>query len=376
MPELPEVESVRRELAPILEGVTRRARPSATKQPAAPVSAGVRSPDHRHDRAAADPPRQVPARGAVLARHVDHASRDVGILPRRAVGSRARVSRSRRLRSVVGPGGRLQRPAAVRRHGSGPHRRPGAIGGGRRPRAGAVVGRVRRGGARQSVRRDRDGRSKWRCSISRWSPASATSTPARRCTWRGCRRGCRRRRSRRPAGRRNQRRDGSRPRSKRCSSAPSISSRAPGAVRQHDGDDAQRFRVYDHAGERCPRRGCRGRIRRITQAGRATFYCPVCQRYWGLSRRGLWRRRGSPRSRRADDRCLPPRSPARAGGSHGSCGEVRASRLRVHGRERPAVRQVLQRALQGIRAPDDAELPLHAPGVPAPGSDDHRPSGT
>jgi len=44
------------------------------------------------------------------------------------------------------------------------------------------------------------------------------------------------------------------------------------------GDDAQRFRVYDRGGERCPRRGCRGRIRRVTQAGRATFYCPVCQR--------------------------------------------------------------------------------------------------
>jgi formamidopyrimidine-DNA glycosylase len=38
-----------------------------------------------------------------------------------------------------------------------------------------------------------------------------------------------------------------------------------------------RFRVYDRAGERCPRRGCRGRIRRISQAGRSTFYCPVCQ---------------------------------------------------------------------------------------------------
>lgn len=37
------------------------------------------------------------------------------------------------------------------------------------------------------------------------------------------------------------------------------------------------FRVYDRAGERCLRRGCHGRIRRFTQAGRSTFYCPVCQ---------------------------------------------------------------------------------------------------
>jgi formamidopyrimidine-DNA glycosylase len=38
-----------------------------------------------------------------------------------------------------------------------------------------------------------------------------------------------------------------------------------------------RFRVYDRAGEKCPTRGCPGTIRRITQAGRSTFYCPVCQ---------------------------------------------------------------------------------------------------
>ena len=37
------------------------------------------------------------------------------------------------------------------------------------------------------------------------------------------------------------------------------------------------FLVYDKEGERCPRRGCTGRIRRIVQGGRSTFYCPVCQ---------------------------------------------------------------------------------------------------
>jgi formamidopyrimidine-DNA glycosylase len=39
-----------------------------------------------------------------------------------------------------------------------------------------------------------------------------------------------------------------------------------------------RFRVYDHEGRRCPRRGCTGTIKRIVQGGRSTFYCPVCQR--------------------------------------------------------------------------------------------------
>jgi formamidopyrimidine-DNA glycosylase len=38
------------------------------------------------------------------------------------------------------------------------------------------------------------------------------------------------------------------------------------------------FRVYDREGHRCRRRGCQGVVRRIVQAGRSTFYCPVCQR--------------------------------------------------------------------------------------------------
>lgn len=38
------------------------------------------------------------------------------------------------------------------------------------------------------------------------------------------------------------------------------------------------LRVYDREGERCTRRGCRGTIRRIVQAGRSTFYCRLCQR--------------------------------------------------------------------------------------------------
>jgi formamidopyrimidine-DNA glycosylase len=39
-----------------------------------------------------------------------------------------------------------------------------------------------------------------------------------------------------------------------------------------------RFDVYDREGEPCPRPGCRGTVRRIVQAGRSTFYCGVCQR--------------------------------------------------------------------------------------------------
>jgi len=39
-----------------------------------------------------------------------------------------------------------------------------------------------------------------------------------------------------------------------------------------------RFRVYDREGRACLRAGCDGVIRRRTQAGRSTFYCPTCQR--------------------------------------------------------------------------------------------------
>jgi formamidopyrimidine-DNA glycosylase len=38
------------------------------------------------------------------------------------------------------------------------------------------------------------------------------------------------------------------------------------------------FRVYDREGEACPRPGCHGTIRRIVQSGRSTFFCPSCQR--------------------------------------------------------------------------------------------------
>jgi formamidopyrimidine-DNA glycosylase len=38
------------------------------------------------------------------------------------------------------------------------------------------------------------------------------------------------------------------------------------------------FAVYGREGEPCSRPGCRGRVRRKTQGGRSTFYCPACQR--------------------------------------------------------------------------------------------------
>ncbi|MFG1477441.1 bifunctional DNA-formamidopyrimidine glycosylase/DNA-(apurinic or apyrimidinic site) lyase [Xanthobacter sp. V4C-4] len=38
------------------------------------------------------------------------------------------------------------------------------------------------------------------------------------------------------------------------------------------------FRVYGREGEPCPTLHCKGSIQRIVQGGRSTFFCPVCQR--------------------------------------------------------------------------------------------------
>lgn len=38
------------------------------------------------------------------------------------------------------------------------------------------------------------------------------------------------------------------------------------------------FGVYDREGKPCLRKGCGGTVRRIVQSGRSTFYCPSCQR--------------------------------------------------------------------------------------------------
>jgi len=38
------------------------------------------------------------------------------------------------------------------------------------------------------------------------------------------------------------------------------------------------FSVYDREGEPCPHTGCAGHVERIVQSGRSTFYCRQCQR--------------------------------------------------------------------------------------------------
>ena len=43
------------------------------------------------------------------------------------------------------------------------------------------------------------------------------------------------------------------------------------------GSFQKEFAVYGRDGEPCARTGCRGTVRRKTQGGRSTFYCPACQ---------------------------------------------------------------------------------------------------
>jgi formamidopyrimidine-DNA glycosylase len=69
------------------------------------------------------------------------------------------------------------------------------------------------------------------------------------------------------------------PRPSAAALADAIQSVLRDAIAKHHrpgGED--RFKVYDREGQRCPRRGCSGTIKRIVQTGRSTFFCPVCQR--------------------------------------------------------------------------------------------------
>jgi formamidopyrimidine-DNA glycosylase len=50
------------------------------------------------------------------------------------------------------------------------------------------------------------------------------------------------------------------------------------AIRRQSAVYGSWFRVYDREMERCRRARCSGTIRRRSQSGRSTFFCPVCQR--------------------------------------------------------------------------------------------------
>ena len=61
--------------------------------------------------------------------------------------------------------------------------------------------------------------------------------------------------------------------------AASVKAVLNAAIRRRESPyGSARFRVYDREGQKCLRPGCGGTIQRLTQAGRATFFCPRCQR--------------------------------------------------------------------------------------------------
>jgi formamidopyrimidine-DNA glycosylase len=44
------------------------------------------------------------------------------------------------------------------------------------------------------------------------------------------------------------------------------------------GEFQHNFRVYDREGQRCVTPGCAGKVKRIVQGARSTFFCPTCQK--------------------------------------------------------------------------------------------------
>ena len=200
-------------------GRARLARRVAAEQPAASVSARFRSPDCRRDGAAAPAAREVPPRRPLVARHASDAPGDVGLVSRRAGRSRPRGTRSRRLRSVVGPIRRLQRSAPLRRDGPGADARRRALVTRRAGLARSHCPRTSTPPRSPPPARAAAVRSRSRCSIKPSWPASAISTRARRCTSRGSRRGCAPARSRPPAARRGPPRAGWQRQSSRFSRA-------------------------------------------------------------------------------------------------------------------------------------------------------------
>ena len=59
--------------------------------------------------------------------------------------------------------------------------------------------------------------------------------------------------------------------------AASIKAVLTSAIRRRESPyRSARFRVYEREGEPCLAQGCGGTIKRIWQAGRSTFYCPIC----------------------------------------------------------------------------------------------------
>ena len=129
MPELPEVETVRLGLAPVMEGAVIDKVDAPPARPPLAVSAALRAAAHRPADRRARPAGEIPPRRPRRRQRPGHASRHVGIVPDRG-GGRARDRRALlpsaehaprprpcRLRPVLGRARRLQRSPPLRHDG-------------------------------------------------------------------------------------------------------------------------------------------------------------------------------------------------------------------------------------------------------------------
>ena len=284
MPELPEVEYVRRELRRAMEGaridqvILRRANlrhPFSTDFANRLTGREVRSVNRRAkylfvELSSGDVPRDAPGHVRVvpdtrrLLRPARHLFR-----VRRWRWRQPRQTRSRGVRDVQRRDGGIQRPAAFRVHeGDDPRGNgvgPGVVG----PRAGTAGPDVfRLGFARALAGRNAPLKvvlldqstvaglgNIYACEalhVAKLSPRRRASTIATRT---------------------------GEPRPQAVALAEAIRTVLKDAIaNRHRAGGADRFRVYDHEGESCPRRTCGGTIKRIVQGGRSTFYCPACQK--------------------------------------------------------------------------------------------------
>ena len=103
MPELPEVETVRRGLAPAMEGAAIQQGRGARPPPALADRQGFRQADRGQDRRRPRPAREISAGRSVVRRRAADASRHVGLVPRRqgCQSPASTIMRSRRARRTT-----------------------------------------------------------------------------------------------------------------------------------------------------------------------------------------------------------------------------------------------------------------------------------
>ena len=335
MPELPEVETVARDLRPRIVGATivgarcslgadRCAR--TTPEAFAEAVAGrtgrggrpAREADRRRPvrrRRADDPPQDDRPAVRRPGRHargpVRPARPRAGRRPRAAVPRHPQVRADRAVRPRPGDG--RARDRGRRRRGLRGDR-PGAA----RPT------RSRCASSGAGCAGGRAGSSRC-CSTSRSSPGSATSTPTRRCGRRGSTR-CGSAATLRPPDERHLYE------AIRSILAEAVERRGSSiddyTAPDGDGSMQERLQVYQRTGEPCPR--CGRPIKRIVVGARSTHFCSWCQRLPAADRKG------AARDPADDDRRRRPARPALDGA--GGRGEPRADAGRGGPRQRPASR--------------------------------------